>query len=228
MLNDSQLIDEEKKIPDGLKEAHELNIKGISAERIMELAEAKYIPHYSIDNGVPLFIQSEVKKWIANNILERVEGRAFPDYIRLVTEGDKLTKKPPLCLSQIENLAQINAINYGTGIYFLCKNGTVVYIGQSINPAVRIYNHKKNYAFEEVFFLSVPKSELDEVESAFITYIQPEEQFKFNTKTGKKYISRPIQMTDTHAKHVIASYFYKTEKLSQTAKKLGISVRNLK
>jgi len=61
------------------------------------------------------------------------------------------------------------------GIYFLIKDGNVVYIGQSVNIAGRIAQHKKDDKdFNEVRFILCDKERLDAREMFFIRLLKPE------------------------------------------------------
>ena len=77
--------------PTSLKTHHEMSEAvsgGLSAERIMELADSGYMPHYRIDGGIPLFKVTEVKAWISQNA--RPTANFFPTVfptVRLVSQS---------------------------------------------------------------------------------------------------------------------------------------------
>ena len=52
-----------------------------------------------------------------------------------------------------------------------------MYIGQSINPSSRIVQHKDK-DFDRVYFISVPVSDLNNVEAALIRHFKPALQYK--------------------------------------------------
>ena len=61
------------------------------------------------------------------------------------------------------------------GIYFLCKEDSIVYVGQSISIYSRVYEHKKSGIkdFDSVFAIPCEKEKLSKVESAFIYLLKP-------------------------------------------------------
>ncbi|OLF36556.1 hypothetical protein BTW00_05585 [Psychrobacter sp. C 20.9] len=58
------------------------------------------------------------------------------------------------------------------GVYFLVKNNEIVYIGQSINIASRITQHRDK-DFDSVSYVACHKDELDILESLYILAYQP-------------------------------------------------------
>lgn len=164
--------------PVGLKTADEMAeilMGDISAERLVELADSGYLPHFRIDGGAPKFKQSEVKKWVANNLLGRCEGRSLQEAIRVVIPPDGILERPPESISNIQSLRQVPKYGFQPGVYFLCKGNDVVYVGQSSNPSARIDQHSKdsNKDYDRVYLLPTPLSELNDVEAAFIHHLKP-------------------------------------------------------
>ena len=84
------------------------------------------------------------------------------------------------CLLNMQNLAELPL--HSSGIYFLIDGEEVVYIGQSINPLSRIGDHLRNKdgKFDRCFFIPVPRSILDLMESNFIKALSP----KLNGNSG--------------------------------------------
>src|SRR5574337_951975 len=74
-------------------------------------------------------------------------------------------------LSQMYETAKpvINAC----GIYFLFKNGGLVYIGQSVNICARIGQHLDSKDFDSFSFINVPREHLNEVELHYIRKHRP-------------------------------------------------------
>jgi hypothetical protein len=68
------------------------------------------------------------------------------------------------------------------GIYFLLRDGEVVYVGQSVATPIRVWTHLSEAGkdFDSAFFIEVPPSELTETENAFIAYFDPE----YNRRPG--------------------------------------------
>lgn len=171
------VVHQTNEYPVGLKTAHEIaeNNKGISAERVLELANAGYMPHYRIDNGNPLFKPAEVKQWIANNLMGKCAGRNLPDAIRVVVPAALPFDRPPIHIANVPALQQLPRHGYQPGVYFLCSGDEVVYVGQSTTPSSRIGTHSMDNKkqFDRVYLLPVPMSELNDVEAAFIHLLRP-------------------------------------------------------
>jgi len=60
------------------------------------------------------------------------------------------------------------------GIYFLIKDNSVVYVGQSKNMVERIHAHARDKDFDSYYFLEVDSNELNNFEAMYITLYQPE------------------------------------------------------
>lgn len=56
------------------------------------------------------------------------------------------------------------------GVYFLVRNGVVVYVGKSIDVAARIHTHiqQKEKKFDAVFVIECPLDLIDDCETAYI------------------------------------------------------------
>lgn len=143
-----------------------------SAQRLTELAEAGLAPHYRIDGGPPLFYVNEIKNWIAAELTHHQPGKPV-DLLVASRPSDASLERRPDSLAQLENLKEIPCPHLGPGIYFLCVDAELRYIGQSINPFSRIGQHSKVKKFSRVFFLPCPASELDTLERKFIAMLQP-------------------------------------------------------
>ena len=147
---------------------------GVSAERLIELAEAGYAPHYIVDNNGVFFKSREIKDWIFENLIQKKEGKIIGQ-IRVVCAAAKPTEKPPLSIQNIEQLQQIPPHDYQPGVYFLCENDEVVYVGQSVAPSARVAAHRfqGKKSFDRAYLLPVPQSELNDVEARMIKLLEP-------------------------------------------------------
>lgn len=187
-----------EKFPGSLKTAQEISamVKGaISPERLVEFADAGYAPHWRIDGGPPMFQSVEAKAWLANNLAQRFVGLPLPSEVRISYEGPKpesILKVPPR-IRMIEGLRDITKYaDLSPGIYFLCRDEEVVYVGQSVSPLSRIAQHKNAHGgtgdaekdFNEVYFLPWPKSDLDGIEGALIRALAPEYNSVRNSPRG--------------------------------------------
>lgn len=63
-----------------------------------------------------------------------------------------------------------------SGIYFLCRAGRVVYVGQSTHIMSRVASHcaEGSKSFDSVFYVEVPESQLDLRETYYILEFAPE------------------------------------------------------
>lgn len=146
----------------------------VTSERITALAEALLIPHYRVDGGVPVFSVSESRKWIAKNLSTRVDGAAsLPVSYRILEVKGTPFSEVPVSISQLAGrLVAMSTFSF-SGIYFLCSENEVVYVGQGVNVAVRIAAHLGAKVFDRAYALPVPGVELDAVEQAFIRALRP-------------------------------------------------------
>ena len=73
-----------------------------------------------------------------------------------------------------------------SGIYFLCKDNEVVYIGQSQDVTTRVNGHVGSKEFDSVTAMLVPKELLDEVEQYWIKRVKPELNIRYLEKPEKR------------------------------------------
>lgn len=166
----------------GLKTAEEVVATiPISAERLTELAEAGYAPHIRIDGGPPLFKAQETKWWIAHNLVKKYEGEDMQwgikfEIVTPTNEAYRLQTCPPAEISALPGLLQMPIERVSPGVYFLCHQGKVVYVGQSVSVSQRVCNHALEGVkkFDSIYFINVPAFALDDVEGAFIRLLKPQ------------------------------------------------------
>lgn len=148
----------------------------ITNERLTELADAYYIPHYRVDGGRPFFNPIEARKWIARNLSDRFEGRTLPIEYRVA--GDPVGRHghavPTRLVGMADHLIALDEICGCSGVYFLCRGDLVAYIGQSVCTGARIAKHKQDgRAFDRAYILPAPEGDLDRLEGAFIRTLNP-------------------------------------------------------
>ena len=172
--------------PSGLINIEELSERtGVATARLQEMVDCHYIPHWKIDGTTPMFQIAETKKWIARNMVTRVEGLELPISLKVCVEPPKASViNAPVSIRGIENLRMLPHYNMVPAIYFLVDNDRVVYIGQSCNPASRVKTHEDNKVFDRVYLLPVPRPALNGVEGALIRLLQPELNGGDSRKTG--------------------------------------------
>lgn len=168
-----------------LKTAEDIAAKHpASAERLTELADAGYAPHFRIEGGPPLFMLGEIGRWLQDNLLERIEGARVPWEIHVWSGRQLLASAvnappPPLVLSEVPNLLFGGPVHAFSGVYFLCRGDNVVYVGQSVTLSARIGIHSSEKQmrpkeFDRAYLLPVPREHLNRVEAAFIRALRPE------------------------------------------------------
>ena len=69
-----------------------------------------------------------------------------------------------------------------SGVYFLCKDDKVDYVGQSkdIKERIRIHRKEKRKSFDSIFALKLPQELLLKIEETFIVLLCP----KYNNNGG--------------------------------------------
>lgn len=168
-----------------LKQVHELTglVKQLfTSDDLVKLARQILIPHYIITNPLTKedtiwFIQAELIDWIIDNNLQYNRAILSPQIKFLEISTIKNIDKIPFELLSVANLFELpmEAIRTPSGIYFLCKNCKIQYIGQSVHIASRVSTHdaegKKD--FDSIFFIPIPTTELNEVEFALIKKYKP-------------------------------------------------------
>jgi hypothetical protein len=145
---------------------------GISKERLVELCQSGYAPHYYLDNKGPLFKKGEIYNWVKTNLL-RAKGGSSMYKITVVQDPPANPMSIPRAIAGVGNLLELRMTEAVVGVYFLCLEDRVVYVGQSIDVYQRIRQHKDK-KFDRILFLPIPERELDHFERAFILILKPE------------------------------------------------------
>lgn len=149
----------------------------ISASRIEAWAEAEIIPHYELE-GEKLFDWEETRRAINTNLLVRREANP----VRVLSVKHCLPSEhvpPPTVLSRFsQNLVRLHLTSLGeakwSGIYFLCLNGEVVYVGQTEGRiSRRVPQHCDTKVFDSAFCIRLDPLDLDYVEAELIKELQP-------------------------------------------------------
>lgn len=173
-----------------LKRADELSgrfKKLVGNEGLIQLAKDGICPHYKVIHPITkeeniLFIQPEVNQWFVDNYTTYISGGFTTKFDFYYFDRDNFAPKrkenvPPE-LIKIKDLFELplETISTPSGIYFLCADRKIKYIGQSHNVARRICDHMndKTKQFNSVYFITCSISELRTLESALIRYFKPE------------------------------------------------------
>lgn len=136
-----------------------------------------FIPHVKV-RGIDslLYDPREAKGWITQNLVKRIQGEALPPLeLRVIVDDPVPMEELPKALSLIPGIRQLDLGLLGEGIYFLCKEKEVVYVGQSVNIPSRVTTHRNEgqKIFNRVYFLRCPEHELDRLEAQFIKTLKP-------------------------------------------------------
>ena len=110
------------------------------------------------------------------SVSEQIEEEMWESYVEATTS--KLLGVGEI----IENA--LKAPTRKSGIYFLIKDGHVVYVGQSQNIAARLGGHGLRFRdFDSYYFTHCDPEELNKMESAYIKKLSP----KWNKKRPSDY-----------------------------------------
>lgn len=110
---------------------------------------------------------------------------------RQICDSALLSKIPAAYLSAIaktdythdEIVANAIPMKIGCGIYFLIKDDSVVYVGQSVDVLARISKHRRELTdFDSFNVMACEPETLDEMEQAYIFALMP----KYNSVYGGK------------------------------------------
>jgi len=124
----------------------------------------------------PLYRRQEVVDWINLNLVKRCDGYDLPSKLSVVSENAApLPKEIPKALALLHPLFHlpIHRPECSAAVYFLVKCGVVVYVGQGKRFCTRIGEHLHAKDFDSVFYIPLSESQLDAVESAFISTLKP-------------------------------------------------------
>lgn len=168
------------------------NLKGKAIEIIginglLELAKNGKCPHYILTNPLTnetsiWFATAEINDWFNHNYVHRVESNYGANHRFILFEETEFKPRKEdviprelLAISELYKLP-LHILNTPPGIYFLCLDGKIKYIGQAVNVAYRISSHLKENvkSFDTVYFIKCPINKLDETEGSLIRHFRPE------------------------------------------------------
>jgi hypothetical protein len=171
-----------------LKKAEELKPKYgkfLSTSQFLELASKKIVPHYILINPLTgeesiWFQSSEVDAWF-RRYFRSINEMPQSELIFLNFKTNEYRIEPhdkiPDELCMIKNLCKLPMVRINTppGVYFLCQERDIVYIGKAVNIADRIVEHKKEAVkkFDSVYFICCHSDQLTQIETACIRFFKP-------------------------------------------------------
>jgi hypothetical protein len=147
----------------------------LSPARIVELAEAGFVPSWKVDGGPLMFRKSEVREYVERHLLSHSPGAPFPRALPVVDVCEHARGDVPSVLHAIADRLRPVPVQYPSGVYFLIAGPDVVYVGQAVNVYARIAQHMRDPGkmFDRALYMVVPESDLDGVEMSFIRALRP-------------------------------------------------------
>lgn len=155
----------------------------LTPPELIVLAKRNEIPHYTVVNPITkevvyCFINEEVTRWFVGYI-EKKETQGKPE-IKFINFSPIDYRLPvgddvPIALSSISGLKKLPITVFQTppGIYFLCQDAELVYIGQAVNAAKRLMSHMGEKEFNKVYFISCHIDQMASLELALIRFYKP-------------------------------------------------------
>lgn len=145
----------------------------MSKERLEELANGGVAPCVRIDGGEPLFFRSDIVEWVKTNLIKIQDGKEIPIHLHVQIPEYVDSEKVPNEIAHLNGLSESRCVFPSACIYFLSLENKVVYVGQSVNLMLRLFQHKHTKSFDRVFYLPVPESQLNRIEAEFIRLLKP-------------------------------------------------------
>ncbi len=148
---------------------------GMDLARLKELVDAELIPHFHIDNGPPLLKVREARDWMVANLYAHHGGPPLPKRVDILFFAERAKQTPPVALRNIDRLCEVN-LAAPSGIYFLCRDGQVVYVGQAKCVMSRIGQHlsEARKCFDSAYYMVAAMHDLNRLEDKYIELLAPE------------------------------------------------------
>lgn len=115
------------------------------------------------------------------------------------------------------------------GIYFLLRDGEVVYVGQSVSIARRVKTHRKTLVFDEVKYIEVDRTRLNDAERKFIMELKP--KHNGTVRAGNRDYCEPrAKVTHKHMTGPQLQKLLDSAGLSQrgAAREIGVNERTMR
>ena len=154
---------------------------GIEQARLKDLCMSGYAPCLIGESGECWFKKSDITTWVSENLYKVMPGKSLPFTIKVYHAPHYFADgKVPLELVGVEGLQEYLHPHIPPVVYFLVKDNSVVYVGQSekfMGSRIGVHGHGNREGppkdFDRVFFLPIPKNQLLDVERHFIKAIKP-------------------------------------------------------
>lgn len=155
----------------------------LKPNELITLAKKNEIPHYTVINPITkevvyCFINEEVTRWFLGYIEKKdTQGKLEIKFVNFLPADYRLPigDDVPVALSSITGIKKLPITVFQTppGIYFLCQDTELVYIGQAVNAAKRLMSHMGEKEFNKVYFISCHIDQMASLELALIRFYKP-------------------------------------------------------
>jgi hypothetical protein len=165
-------------------------VTNIEESRLIQLANEGCAPHVRIDGKQIRFLKEHIVYWVKKNLLHICDGTTLTP-VKVLVPGRANIANTPESLSQFADRLYYTPAWVFCGVYFLVRDGRVVYVGQGVNCGSRSLSHSDK-KFDHVFVMPCPRQDLNKVEAAFISVLKPEyNAIRKTSKTGNHVHSCP-------------------------------------
>jgi hypothetical protein len=162
------------KLPKLLTAAEASEKTMVSTKRLTELALKGIAPCVRIDDGAPLFFESDIVGWVLEVLIKVQPGADIPVELKIsrgsVLAAPSVPDSIRVYQGQLREFAHIHGESC---IYFLIHENEVVYVGQSIKIGQRVLAHREQKTFDRVIYMTVPIQNLGKIELELIRELRP-------------------------------------------------------
>jgi hypothetical protein len=171
------------------------------ASYINGLAEKRLIKHYVLQGEYEKIYLFDSDEIISQLDIMEVEAKKVTEIVKIQCYDKRVnhTDNVPIEISKIEELYRIpeTLFQSGTCVYFLCREGKVVYVGKAENIHSRLIEHHKTKNFDDVFYIRVSANRMSKIESSLIAYLRPEyNQTCLSMDNQKRALAEGVLNTD--------------------------------
>ncbi len=149
----------------------------IDATILSKWTESGHAPHVFYANQGPLYQKAEITRWLKENLTQIHRSMKLPERLDIcMSINERESGGIPISIASISTLCELTITGQVPGIYFLCRDSNVVYVGQSVCIFARVGQHfyQATKKFDRAFFLPCPKEDLNTIEKHFISTLDPE------------------------------------------------------
>ena len=159
------------------------------------MAGGKFPAAVALGPRVSRWVRGEVDAWVAEHGKQVAPLPKPPPPPPKPEMFGPPRPNPYQLLNEEQILAQ--AAPYGApGIYFLIRDGRIVYIGQSINVHARVAQHRAKKRFDRWHWVPVSKRRLDIMEQHYIRHFRPELNAVYYGAPGQEMDAAPELLSD--------------------------------